>query len=86
MAIISSLGVGSNLDLNGLLTQLTGAERLPLKAIDARAASYTTKLSAYGKLQSSLDNLQATAWRAFVMRSTLPKTWGCLRVSSTMAA
>ena len=61
MAIISSLGVGSNLDLNGLLTQLTGAERLPLKAIDARAASYTTKLSAYGKLQSSLDNLQTTS-------------------------
>lgn len=63
MATISSLGVGSNLNLSGLLTQLTTAERQPLRALDARAASYTTKLSAYGTLQSSLGTLQAASAR-----------------------
>lgn len=61
MATFSSLGVGSGLDLSGLLTQLTTAEKQPLVALSARAASYTTKLSAYGQLQSGLGTLQTAA-------------------------
>lgn len=61
MASFSSLGVGSGLDLSGLLTQLTTAEKQPLVALSARAASYTTKLSAYGQLQSGLGTLQTAA-------------------------
>ena len=61
MPSFSSLGVGAGLDLSSLLTQLTAAERQPLKALDTRAASYTTKLSAYGTLQSSLGTLQAAS-------------------------
>ncbi|NMM05797.1 flagellar filament capping protein FliD [Polaromonas sp.] len=61
MASISSLGVGSNLELSSLLAQLTTAEKLPLRALDAKAASYTTKLSAYGTLQNSLGALQSAS-------------------------
>ena len=61
MASISSLGVGSNLELSSLLAQLTTAEKQPLRALDARAASYNTKLSAYGTLQSSVGALQAAS-------------------------
>jgi flagellar hook-associated protein 2 len=61
MASISSLGVGSKLDLTGLLDQLATAEKQPLLALNARAASYTTKLSAYGKLQSSVGAFQTAA-------------------------
>ncbi|MDM0104345.1 flagellar filament capping protein FliD [Variovorax sp. J22R24] len=61
MATISSLGVGSNLDLSSLLTQLQTAESQPLVALEAKAKSYTSKLSAYGTLQSALGTLQSAA-------------------------
>lgn len=61
MASISSLGVGSNLDLSTLLTQLQTAESLPLKDIQTRATSFTSKLTAYGQISSALSTLQAAA-------------------------
>ncbi|MEJ7687766.1 MAG: flagellar filament capping protein FliD [Variovorax sp.] len=61
MASLSSLGVGSNLDLSGLLVSLEKAESQPLVMLQQRQVSYTTKLSAYGTLQSSLNTLKAAA-------------------------
>ncbi len=61
MASISSLGVGSNLDLSTLLTQLETAESQPLVLLQQRQVSYTSKLSAYGTLQSALSTLQTAA-------------------------
>ena len=61
MASISSLGLGSGLDLNSILTSLRNAENLPLQAIQQRQTSYTAKLSAYGQLQSALSSLQSVA-------------------------
>lgn len=61
MSSISSLGVGSNLELSSLLAQLSTAEKQPLVAMEARAASYTTKLSAYGTLQSAVATLQTAS-------------------------
>ncbi len=61
MATISSLGVGSNLNLSSLLDQLQTAESLPLKDIQARATSFTSKLSAYGQVTSALTTLQNAA-------------------------
>ncbi|QNK68890.1 flagellar filament capping protein FliD [Variovorax sp. PAMC26660] len=61
MATISSLGVGSNLNLADLLKQLETAESQPLVALQARAKSYTSKLSAYGTIQGALSTLQAAA-------------------------
>ena len=61
MATISSLGSGSGLDLNGLLTQLMQAEQAPLVALQKKEASYQAKISAYGSLQSALATLQASA-------------------------
>jgi flagellar hook-associated protein 2 len=58
---ISSIGVGSGLDLSTLLTQLQTAESQPLVDLQSRQTSYTSKLSAYGQLQSSLNTLQAVA-------------------------
>lgn len=61
MSSISSLGIGSNLDLSGLLDQLAAAESQPLVALQKQQVSYTAKLSAYGTLQSALSNFQAAA-------------------------
>ena len=61
MATVSSLGIGSGLDLNSLLAGLKSAEQAPLAAIQRQQASYTTKLTAYGQLNSALGSLQAAA-------------------------
>lgn len=61
MASVSSLGIGSNLDLSGLLTSLTKAESQPLVMLQKQQISYTAKLSAYGTLQGALSTLQAAA-------------------------
>lgn len=61
MASISSLGVGSNLDLSTLLTQLQTAESLPLQDIKSRATSFTSKLTAFGQISSALATLQTAA-------------------------
>ncbi|MDK3025264.1 flagellar filament capping protein FliD [Cupriavidus taiwanensis] len=61
MATISSLGIGSNLDLNTLLQNLETAERAPLTVINNQAKSYQTKLSAFSQVQSVLSAYQAAA-------------------------
>ena len=61
MAAISSLGVGSGLDLGGLLDQLEKAERMKLGPITAQKKTQQSKLSAYGRLKSALSSLQNAA-------------------------
>lgn len=61
MATISSLGVGSNLDLNALLANLRSAEQAPLIALQQQQRSYTSRLSAYGQLSSALSALQTAS-------------------------
>ncbi|GGX80153.1 flagellar hook-associated protein 2 [Litchfieldella qijiaojingensis] len=58
MATISSLGVGSGLDLSGLLNQLESAERQKLTPITTQKKSYQAEISAYGKLESALSSFQ----------------------------
>lgn len=61
MAAITSLGIGSGLDLNGLLGQLKEAEQAKLEPIAQQLQSEDTKISAYGKLQSALEQFQSSA-------------------------
>ncbi|MGM0987932.1 MAG: flagellar filament capping protein FliD [Pseudomonadota bacterium] len=58
MATITSLGIGSGLDLGGLLEQLRDAERQKLQPITAQKNQEEARISAYGRLQSSLDKFQ----------------------------
>ncbi|GEK48169.1 flagellar hook-associated protein 2 [Bisbaumannia pacifica] len=55
---ISALGVGSGLDLNGLLDQLRSAERQKLQPIVEQRTQEQAKISAYGRLQTGLDKFQ----------------------------
>lgn len=63
MAAISSLGVGSNLDLTSLLASLTTNENTRLTPITTKQANYTAKLTAYGTLTSALQTFN-TATKA----------------------
>ncbi|MGR2737472.1 flagellar filament capping protein FliD [Billgrantia sp. Q4P2] len=61
MASISSLGIGSGLDLNGLLDQLNAAERGKLQPIEQQIETQQVKISAYGELKGGLSSFQAAA-------------------------
>lgn len=55
---ISSPGIGSNLDINGIVAKLMQAEARPLTALARKEASFQAKLSAFGTLSGSLSALQ----------------------------
>ena len=75
MAAITSLGVGSGLDLEGLVTNLMKVERQPLAALQTQATSFNTKISAMGTLASKLSALQTAAkgLKPDVLQSALDK-------------
>lgn len=58
MASFTSLGVGSNLPLDTLLTNLSTAEKGRLKPITQQQSSFTARLTAFGTLKSSLEKFQ----------------------------
>jgi flagellar hook-associated protein 2 len=58
---VSSLGVGSGLDLEGLVGQLLEAERKPrTDALDSREKNVEAEISGIGRLKSKLEDFQET--------------------------
>jgi flagellar hook-associated protein 2 len=55
---ISSLGVGSGLDAESIVTKLVALERQPITDLQTAASKIQTKISAYGKIQSALSTLR----------------------------
>lgn len=66
--MISAAGIGSGLDINGIVAQLMAAESRPLDILKTEESEYNTKLSAYGSLKSALANFQ-TAMKDLVGNS-----------------
>ncbi|MFA5704504.1 MAG: flagellar filament capping protein FliD [Advenella sp.] len=64
MANISSIGVGSGLDLSTLLDGFRTSEESVLSTITQRKSTENARLSAYGQLSSAVEKLQ-TAAKAF---------------------
>lgn len=61
MASITSLGIGSGLDLTGLLDKLREAEQQKLVPIRQQVESEQAKISAFGQLKGGLSQLQTAA-------------------------
>ncbi|MCF8185958.1 MAG: flagellar filament capping protein FliD [Sulfuritalea sp.] len=57
---ISSVGLGSGLDVNSIITGLMGVEKKPLTAVAQQKSAYQSKISAYGTMKSSLSLFQTT--------------------------
>lgn len=57
---ISSPGVGSNLDVNSIVTSLMQTEQAPLTLLNNKVTSYQTRISAYGSLKGVLSTFQST--------------------------
>lgn len=58
---ITSAGIGSGLDIEGIITKLMTVEAQPLKALDKKEASYQAKLTAYGTFSGVVSSFQAAA-------------------------
>lgn len=58
---ISSPGLGSNLDVNSIISQLMSLEQRPLVALSRKEASFQSKISAIGSLKSVLSALNSAA-------------------------
>ncbi|CAI0791047.1 Flagellar cap protein [Serratia quinivorans] len=86
MASISSLGIGSGLDLNGLLDKLTKAEQQRLTPYTTQQTSYNAQLTAYGTLKGSLekfDNLSKELAKPAFFNNTTASTHDQFTVTTT---
>lgn len=61
MATLSAPGIGSNLDVNGIVTKLMEVEAQPLTALTKKEAAYQAKLTAYGSVKGALSAFQTAA-------------------------
>ncbi len=86
---ISAAGIGSGLDVNGLVTQLMAAERRPLDLLTKAGTGLQTKLSAFGRLSGALSTFQdaannlATASKWQVYKAVSSDTGASAMASST---
>jgi len=56
---ISSAGIGSGLDVNGLVSQLLSLERQPLNSLSTKKQTFNDQLSAFGQVKSALDSFKS---------------------------
>ncbi len=61
MAAITSLGVGSGLDLNTIVTQLVALERRPLQTLQSHANDLNSQISLFGKINGLFSSLQTAS-------------------------
>ena len=88
---ISSAGIGSGLDVNGIVTSLMGVEKQPLTRLQTTASTMQTKLSAFGQMQSLVSAFRdATAplysAASFAVTSTSSSDPTTVSASSTATA
>lgn len=58
MATISSLGVGSGLDIKSIVSQLVALEKKPLEKLKIDAATTQAKITTFGQIKSLVSTLQ----------------------------
>lgn len=80
MATISSPGVGSGLDVNGIVSQLMALERRPLQQLERQRTEVQAELSAFGRLQGAVSTMRDTA-----RRLADAATWNATTVASSDA-
>ena len=77
---ISSVGIGSGLDVKSIISQLVALEQKPLAQLQVKASSISAQLSSYGQLKSQMANLQDMAGKL-----ASASNWNAMTVSSSNA-
>ena len=80
MASITSTGIGSQLDVESIITQLMAIEKKPLTALQTAASTLDSKVSAFGTLKSQLSALSDAATKL-----AAAATWNAKTASSSNA-
>lgn len=75
---ITSIGLGSGLDVNNIVTQLRSIEERPLTLLKSKASLVDTKISAYGQVQSLFSTLSDAA-----SKLSQSSTWTARTVTSS---
>ena len=55
---LASTGIGSGLDVNGIVDKLMAIERRPLNVLAQQQAAFRSKISAFGAVKAALSSLQ----------------------------
>lgn len=55
---LTSTGIGSNLDIEGIISKLMSVERAPITALDKKELSYQAKVSGFGTLKGAVSSFQ----------------------------
>lgn len=58
MPTITAGGIGSGLDVEGIVASLMALERRPLDALETKKTGYEAQLSSYGKIKSAFSTFQ----------------------------
>jgi flagellar hook-associated protein 2 len=58
MPVLSAAGIGSGLDIEGIIDSLMEVEQIPLQNLQVEQGEYLAKISAYGQLRSALAPFQ----------------------------
>jgi len=61
MATVSSMGIGSGIDLQSIFSKIMDAESAPLTTLNTKISSYNTQISLFGTIKSKLSTLQSAA-------------------------
>jgi flagellar hook-associated protein 2 len=85
VASISSPGIGSNLDVKTIVSQLMTAESQPLTVLASKEASFQAKLSSFGLVKNALSSLQE-ATQALNLSSTYSTVKPSVADSSVLSA
>ncbi|MEN9437475.1 MAG: hypothetical protein RIR09_2130 [Pseudomonadota bacterium] len=78
MATISSLGVGSGLDSESIVTKLVALEKQPITTLQTKATFVQEQISAFGKIQSQFSALADAA-----SAMSTPASWAARNASSS---
>lgn len=81
---ISSPGIGSGLDINGIIASLMSVEQQPLSKLNVREASYQSKISALGSLKGAVSALNSAI--ANMVPSKLTGSTTTATIANTSAA
>lgn len=71
-------GIGSNLDVSGLITQLMAIERRPILMLDGKEAAYKARLSAFGTVKAAV-----AALREVMRELTSPSRFAAFKAASS---
>ncbi len=75
---VSSIGIGSGLDVEDIITQLVALEKKPLEGLQTKAEKIDTRISSYAEIKSLVSNLEDAA-----SKLALDSGWNTLSVKSS---